>query len=172
VRPRRRKALRQGGRGQDWKIEDKRASDRFEIGKRQYRFRDSREGFVQSDVDYYQDRYSDRYWEDSEVERRRFEARRRAWVHHRREERAARGIMGTDRRDSGRGKGHETAANIAKNDSATGPQFRRFVTFYFTNFPPQLSNFYLRKGFEVCGMLEEVVVPSKCNASGERYGFV
>jgi len=49
---------------------------------------------------------------------------------------------------------------------------RRFVTFYFTNFPPHLSNFYLRKGLEVCGMLEEVVVPNRCNVYGERYGFV
>lgn len=25
---------------------------------------------------------------------------------------------------------------------------------------------------KVCGMLEEVVVPSRCNANGEAYGFV
>lgn len=52
------------------------------------------------------------------------------------------------------------------------PRFRRFVTFYFTNFPPQLSNFFLRKGFEACGLLEEVVVPRRLNALGEFYGFV
>ncbi|AES78899.1 hypothetical protein MTR_7g050780 [Medicago truncatula] len=51
-------------------------------------------------------------------------------------------------------------------------QYKRFVTFYFINFPPQLSNFYLRKGFEVCGILEEVVVPSRRNLYGEMYGFV
>lgn len=51
-------------------------------------------------------------------------------------------------------------------------QLKRFVTFYFTNFPPQLSNFYLRKGFEVCGILEEVVVQSRRNVNEEIYGFV
>lgn len=51
-------------------------------------------------------------------------------------------------------------------------QYKRFVTFYFTNFPPQLSNFYLRKGFEVCGLLEKVVVPRERNTNGEVYGFV
>jgi len=30
----------------------------------------------------------------------------------------------------------------------------------------------LRKGFEVCGILKEVVVPSRRNAIGEVYGFV
>jgi len=50
--------------------------------------------------------------------------------------------------------------------------YKRFVTFYFINFPPQLSNFYLRKGFEVCGLLEEVVVPSRRNVYEENYGFV
>jgi len=40
-------------------------------------------------------------------------------------------------------------------------QYKRFVTFYFTNFLAQLSNFYLRKGLEVCCILEDVVVPSK-----------
>lgn len=52
------------------------------------------------------------------------------------------------------------------------PGLKRFVTFYFSNFPPFLSNFYLRKGFEVCGMLEDVIVPSKRDVNGERYGFV
>jgi len=50
--------------------------------------------------------------------------------------------------------------------------YKWFVTFYFTNFSAQISNFYLRKGFEVCGMLEDVVVPSKQNVNGEFYGFV
>jgi hypothetical protein len=53
-----------------------------------------------------------------------------------------------------------------------GSEFKRYVTFYFTNFPAQLSNFYLRKGFEVCGMLEDVFVPNKRNRNGEPYGFV
>jgi hypothetical protein len=60
----------------------------------------------------------------------------------------------------------------ARDDIVADSSIKRFVTFYFTNFPSQLSNFYLRKGFEVCGMLEEVVVPSKRNVYGEVYGFV
>lgn len=30
-------------------------------------------------------------------------------------------------------------------DQSVESQLKRFVTFYFTNFPPHLSNFYLRK---------------------------
>ncbi|GAU48515.1 hypothetical protein TSUD_244350 [Trifolium subterraneum] len=53
-----------------------------------------------------------------------------------------------------------------------GSELKRYVSFYFTNFPAQLSNFYLRKGFEVCGMLEDVFVAKKRNRFGEPYGFV
>lgn len=63
----------------------------------------------------------------------------------------------------------ETDGRMEQHDSS---QLKRFVTFYFTNFPPQLSNFYLCKGFEVCGILEQVVVPSRRNVNGEMYGFV
>jgi hypothetical protein len=42
-----------------------------------------------------------------------------------------------------------------------GFDLKRYVSFYFTNFPAQLLNFYLRKGFEVCGMLEDVYVAKK-----------
>lgn len=74
---------------------------------------------------------------------------------------------------SGGGRTSDARTDISANKAATiEPQCRRFVTFYFTNFPPHLSNFYLRKGFEVCGMLEEVVVPNRCNVHGEHYGFV
>ncbi|KAK2377208.1 zinc finger BED domain-containing protein RICESLEEPER [Trifolium repens] len=54
----------------------------------------------------------------------------------------------------------------------SGPGITRYVSFYFTNFPAQLSIFYLRKGFEVCGMLEDVYVAKKRNRNGEPYGFV
>ncbi|GAU33269.1 hypothetical protein TSUD_279430 [Trifolium subterraneum] len=53
-----------------------------------------------------------------------------------------------------------------------GSGFRRYVSYYFTNFPAQLSNFYLRKGFEVCGILEDVYVPNRRNRRGEPFGFV
>ncbi|KAK2395708.1 heterogeneous nuclear ribonucleoprotein A0 [Trifolium repens] len=49
---------------------------------------------------------------------------------------------------------------------------QRYVSFYFTNFPIQLSHFYLRKGFEVCGMLEDIYVARKRNKQGQPYGFV
>ncbi|GAU35790.1 hypothetical protein TSUD_56670 [Trifolium subterraneum] len=53
-----------------------------------------------------------------------------------------------------------------------GSVSKRYVSFYFTNFPAQLSRFYLRKGFEVCGMLEDVYVAKKLNKFGAPYGFV
>jgi hypothetical protein len=53
-----------------------------------------------------------------------------------------------------------------------GTTLKRYVSFYFTNFPAQMSNFYLRKGFEVCGILEDVYVAKKRNRYGEPYGFV
>ncbi|XP_045831171.1 uncharacterized protein LOC123922499 [Trifolium pratense] len=53
-----------------------------------------------------------------------------------------------------------------------GSNLKRYVSFYFTNFPAQMSNFYLRKGFEVCGMLEDVYVAKKRNIFGQPYGFV
>jgi len=54
----------------------------------------------------------------------------------------------------------------------TDTSLKRFVTFYITNFPPQASNFFLRKGFEVCGILEQVFVANTRNRNGEVYGFV
>ncbi|GAU34888.1 hypothetical protein TSUD_144190 [Trifolium subterraneum] len=53
-----------------------------------------------------------------------------------------------------------------------GNDLKRYVSFYFTNFPAELSHFYLRKGFEVCGMLEDDYVAKKRNIYGEPYGFV
>jgi hypothetical protein len=66
--------------------------------------------------------------------------------------------------DSGKESRGFIAEGAYQNDFS---QYKRFVTFYFTNFPPQLSNFFLRKGFEVCGILEEVVVPSRRNVMGK-----
>jgi hypothetical protein len=54
----------------------------------------------------------------------------------------------------------------------TSSDLKRYVSFYFTNFPVHLSNFYLRKGFEVCGILEDVYVARKRNKRGQPYGFV
>jgi hypothetical protein len=65
--------------------------------------------------------------------------------------------------------GNESKALIYRQ-SCTALQ--RCVTFYFTNFPVHLSHFYLRKGFEVCGILEDVYVAKKRNMHGKPYGFV
>jgi hypothetical protein len=54
----------------------------------------------------------------------------------------------------------------------SGTSLQRHVSFYFTNFPVHLSHFYLRKGFEVCGILENVYVAKKRNMHGQPYGFV
>ena len=59
-----------------------------------------------------------------------------------------------------------------KTDVEVDSSLKRFVTFYVTNFPPQASTFFLRKGFDVCGMLEDVFVANNRNKNGDVYGFV
>jgi hypothetical protein len=54
----------------------------------------------------------------------------------------------------------------------SGTDLKRYVSFYFTNFPVDLPLFYLRKGFEVCGILEDVYVAKRRNIHGKPYGFV
>jgi hypothetical protein len=61
--------------------------------------------------------------------------------------------------------------NVARSENISSDH-KRYVSFYFTNFPVQLSHFYLRKGFEVCGILEDVYVARKRNKRGQPYGFV
>ncbi|KEH26340.1 hypothetical protein MTR_6g453110 [Medicago truncatula] len=82
---------------------------------------------------------------------------------------------GDQHRSRGADVAHGKAAHVSTDKETNQTelsQYKRFVTFYFTNFLPQLSIIYLRKGFEVCGLLEEVVVPSRRNANEEVYGFV
>jgi len=74
--------------------------------------------------------------------------------------------------DDGGLKPRTGAVPPTNKEHPVGSKFKRFITFYFTNFSAQFSNFYFRKGFEVYGMLEDVVVPSKENVYGELYGFV
>jgi hypothetical protein len=57
-----------------------------------------------------------------------------------------------------RHSGHRHRKNTQAADDDVGSTLKRYVSFYFTNFPAQLSYFYLRKGFEVCGILEDVYV--------------
>jgi len=166
VRPTRRKVMRQDVRGRNWKREDRRYNNWEEAGDRQSRFVDSRKGPSEREGDYHLDRFSDRCVGEPEEERRRLQVRRRAESQRREEDGDVRGTKAHIRRSK------VTAITTTNNASTIGPLFHRFVTFYFTNFPPHLSNFFLRKGFEVCGILEEVVVPRKCNVKEEHYGFV
>ena len=54
----------------------------------------------------------------------------------------------------------------------SGTVFKNFVSIYFTNVPADISNLSLRKGFEVCGMLEDVCLAWKRNVNGGVFGFV
>jgi hypothetical protein len=47
-----------------------------------------------------------------------------------------------------------------------------FVSFYFTNIPHDISYLSLRKGFEVCGIMEDVYLARKRNVNGGAFGFV
>jgi len=67
---------------------------------------------------------------------------------------------------------HARAAASDGEGAAFYASFKRFVTFYITNFPPLASTFLLRKGFEVCGILDDVFIAHKRNIYGEVYGFV
>jgi len=58
------------------------------------------------------------------------------------------------------------------DDNDTGVVVKRFVSFYFTNVPEFIPYVYLRQGFEVCGILEDLYVAKNYNAQGKVYGFV
>ena len=62
--------------------------------------------------------------------------------------------------------------NFATDDHHSDNGTKRFFTFYITNFPDHANYWYLRMGFEVCGILDDVYVAPRCNARGQRYGFV
>jgi len=47
-----------------------------------------------------------------------------------------------------------------------------FVSFYFTNVPDDISYSSLRKGFKVCGIMEDVYLARKRNVNGAIFGFV
>jgi hypothetical protein len=173
VRPRRRKELRQDDRGQDRQREASRFDVRGDYGYRRSRFRyATREG-----------RFSrNRSWDSSSWERPFTPRSRNPNMEvdvavHRREGR----VISRKRRPSQawerravvavpRMRSREPPAVRKEGEADSSP--KRFVTFYFTNFPMQAPNFILRQGFEVCGMLEEVFIPNKLNVNGEAYGFV
>jgi len=47
-----------------------------------------------------------------------------------------------------------------------------YVSFYFTNVPVDISYISLRRGFEVCGMMEDVYLAKKRNMNRGVFGFV
>ncbi|MCI19813.1 hypothetical protein A2U01_0040973, partial [Trifolium medium] len=59
-----------------------------------------------------------------------------------------------------------------EDGSDGGSGYKRFTTFYFTNFPEHIQQFHFRKAFEVCGIMENVFVAPKRNVNDHRYGFV
>lgn len=172
VKPRRRKALRQEDRGLDRQREALWSDGRYGFGFRRSRFR-----FAVRDGGFLRERS----WDSSPVEKACYTRSR----HPSREDGVAfRRRVG--RRLSRPRNLKEVVASRAvaagffertrevvceRKDGAVSP-LNRFVTFYFTNFPMLAPNFILRKGFEVCGMLEEVFVPNKLNINDEAYGFV
>ncbi|PNX70609.1 RNA recognition motif, partial [Trifolium pratense] len=80
--------------------------------------------------------------------------------------------VGNVKDGSGKNKEDGDGVNDGFKDNVSGSNLKRYVSFYFTNFPAQLPKFYLRKGFEVCGILEDVYVAKKRNKFGQPYGFV
>ena len=159
MRRRRGKAHGQVGSGWDDQQRNRQREERNFYGNRQYRFRVS--------TDWYDDDW--------------YGSRRGAVVHlegRSSHESLVRRQDVVDEVNQRRRNIDSDAGKVARGFSDKGAdktafsQYKRFVTFYFTNFLPQLSNFFLQKGFEVCGLLEEVVVPSRRNANGEVYGFV
>ncbi|GAU34276.1 hypothetical protein TSUD_321220 [Trifolium subterraneum] len=81
-----------------------------------------------------------------------------------------------ENRDIRRYENAPTMAGLARQErgciDSLGTELKRYVSFYFTNFPAQLSHFYLRRGFEVSRILEDVYVAKKLNKFGAPYGFV
>jgi len=183
ARPRRQKALRQEDRGRDRQQKNKRRMDWDNYDYRQPRFGDSREELrVYDDRFNAPVRYHERYKEDFDRSSRRGLDGDRGEG---KDRLGAGETVQTDRRTTALNVRclqerqsadarivHQCEEENQDNEYSKGSQLKTFVTFYFTNSPAQLSNFYLRKGFEVCGMLDEVIVSSKRNANGDCYGFV
>jgi len=89
----------------------------------------------------------------------------------------------TDANNPGIGRGHGANRNTIAGRSKSRPRAQdipeqsgiassKFVSFYFTNVPEDISYRYLREGFEVCGMMEDVYLARKRNVNGGVFGFV
>ncbi|CAI8615147.1 unnamed protein product [Vicia faba] len=60
---------------------------------------------------------------------------------------------------------------VSKAEDDLHSNFRRLISFYFTNVPEAISFFHVKKQFEVCGMLDDVYFACNRNKYGIRYGF-
>ncbi|WJX67849.1 hypothetical protein P8452_52282 [Trifolium repens] len=83
-------------------------------------------------------------------------------------------VQGKETNKASQWNGFDKGGHVGKplGIGMLGSNLKRYVSFYFTNFPAQLPLFYIRKGFEVCGILEDVYIAKQCNRFGEPYGFV
>ena len=158
VSRRRRKALGQDGSGWENRQGNWQSDDRFGYALRPARFRVAA---VRHHDDWARTNGDMEVYHDQRLSRARLARRRTVPV--------AASNMDSD----ATGDGQELRSDQHPGSEHEGySPYKRFVTFYFINFPPQLSTFYIRKGFEVCGLLEDVVIPRRRNASGEFFGFV
>ena len=71
-----------------------------------------------------------------------------------------------------RGQHHQPWQRDFMGHDNTGKEKPSFVSFYFTNVPADISYISLQRGFEVCGMMEDVYLAKKQNANGGVFGFV
>jgi len=63
-----------------------------------------------------------------------------------------------------KGLGKVRANVVAAEGDHIDTSSKSFVTFYITTFPERANYWFLRKGFEVCGILDDVYIASRCNA--------
>jgi len=73
-------------------------------------------------------------------------------------------------------RSRKTYADVAGTETKLQPDeidiVHNFVTFYFSNVSDNISYSSLRKGFEVCGSMEDVYLARKHNVNGAVFGFV
>jgi hypothetical protein len=181
VRPRRRKALRQDYQGQDRFQEDE---ERFRV-KDDFKLRQSRVRYASRwerwDFDTGSD-FSDGRplrWGDRDFDEETYDDYSdRSLRYNKREQKQSHAQRRTEQRDQKQSAQasviHQKLSDVAPEGKSKAAEstLKRFVTLYITDFPPQATYFILRKGFEVCGILEYVFVANNRNRNGEVYGFV
>lgn len=188
VRSRRRKARRQDYQGQD-KIQEE--EERLRV-KEDFKFRQARVRYASREDRYYGDydtgsdssiARSARWGDRESVQALKDDVSTRHQFYYQRDQRPQQVQQWRNQRTYPARAQQKRVLDYAANQNVCDAEttekekdadssLKRFVTFYITNFPPQASNFFLRKGFEVCGMLEEVFVANNRNRFGQVFGFV